>query len=176
MRIINKLILSILVLIAGILLGGVWPYLPSWIGLKFSVTAFFLSIYLIYKIWKGKSNEEVNKIENNLSSKINSVSDRLESNIKSKTESYFRKFNFLIYSFTKNQKKFFLIFIGWNLLNIIFFFNASENKYRKDYFWPLDRNSNLKQDYGILELLVYVIVPSLIFYFYNYLNKPKNKI
>jgi len=164
MRIINKLILSILVLIAGILLGGVWPYLPSWIGIKFSVTCLFISCYSIYKIWKRGSN------------KINSTSDKIEYRLKSKTESYFKKFKFLIDSLTEHQKKIFSIVIGWDLLNMIFFFNASEDEYRKDYFWPLDRNSNLKQDYGILELLVYVIVPSLIFFFYSYLNKPNNKI
>ncbi len=164
MRIINKLILSILVLIAGLLLGGVWPYLPSWIGIKFSVTCLFISFYSIYKIWKGGSVKK------------NSTPEKIESSLKSKTENYFQKFKFLVDSFTENQKKFFSIFIGWALLNMIFFFNASEDKYRKEYFWPLDRNSNLKEDYGIMELLVYVIIPSLIFYFYNYLNKPKNKI
>ena len=65
MRIISKLILSVLVLIAAVMLGGVWPYLPSWIGLKFSVTCVFVSFYVIAKIWKGKPNQVVNKTENN---------------------------------------------------------------------------------------------------------------
>ena len=64
MKIISKLILSIFVLIASILLGGVWPYLPSWIGLKFSVTCLFISFYVIYKIWKGKTIKAENKSEN----------------------------------------------------------------------------------------------------------------
>jgi len=51
MKIIIKIILSILVLLAGMLGAGTRPYLPSWIGLKASVGIGFISLYIIYKIW-----------------------------------------------------------------------------------------------------------------------------
>ena len=110
------------------------------------------------------------------SSKINSASDKLESSLIKKSKTLFQLIKSLFASLPQYQKKTLSFFVGWILLNIIFFLSASENQYRKDYFWPLDRYSNLKQDYGKMELFVYVIIPSLIFYFYNYLNKPKNKI
>jgi len=110
------------------------------------------------------------------SSKLDSTSDKLESSLIKNSKTIFQILKSHFDSLNQYQKKILSIFLGWTFLHLIFFFSATENENRKEYFWPLDRNSNLKEDYGVMELLVYLIVPSLIFYFYNYLNKPKNKI
>lgn len=65
MNSIIRLILSAFVLIAGIILSGVWPYLPNWIGFEFSVVSFVFSVYVIYRIWTRKTIANVNKVEIN---------------------------------------------------------------------------------------------------------------
>ena len=107
------------------------------------------------------------------SSKSDSNVDRLESSLIKKSNPLVEIIKSLFYSLTQIQKKALSFFVGWILLNIIFFLSASENEYRKDYFWPLDRYCNLKQDYGKMELFVYLIIPTLIFYFNYIFSKPK---
>lgn len=107
------------------------------------------------------------------SGKIEIISARLKSVIRRGISTTFENLQMPSVTFSENQKKIFSLFCGWTFLNFIFLLTASKIERRKEYFWPLDRNSNLKEDYGIMEFLVYVIVPALIFYFYNHLNKTK---
>ena len=74
----------------------------------------------------------------------------------------------------KKQKEIFSVLIGLFILNLIFLFISKSDDYEfRDLFWPIDRGSNLIKDYGMLEFIVYTIIPFFIFFLNNYFNKEK---
>jgi len=70
----------------------------------------------------------------------------------------------------KNKKEYInLICLGWIFINLIFLFIS---KGSINYFWPIDKESNLHDDYDFSEFISYIIIP-LLFLIKNYDTKSK---